>query len=373
MPNEELDLRLNEEPGQLVLALDGVLDSDSSPDLAARLAELPVDGHSRLVVDLAALQRIDSTGVAVILESRERLKEQGVEVKLRGAKPQVRKVFSLTLARAEEFVDEAPEQFWDPVSATGKAVARMEQRFIESMQQFGEVAYWVLIAPFRGQGVRLDATGEQILRFGSSAIPIVGLIALLIGLIMGMQSAHQLRQFGAAIFVADLVGIAVCRELGPFVTAIVVAGRSGSAVAAELGSMVVSEELDALRTMGLNPMRYLIVPRILAMTICVPILAAIANLIAIIGGMMIGVFHLGISVNAYYNQTLQAITLSDLVTGLVKSLVFGIVIGNVGVFEGLHVRGGSEGVGLATTQSVVTAIFLIIVTDAIFTALFYFL
>jgi phospholipid/cholesterol/gamma-HCH transport system permease protein len=157
------------------------------------------------------------------------------------------------------------------------------------------------------------------------------------------------------------------------VTAIVVTGRSGSAVAAELGTMLVSEELDALRTMGLNPMRYLIVPRILAMAICMPILAAIANVVAIFGGMIIGVFHLGISASAYYNQTMQAIQLSDLVTGLVKSLVFGIVIGNVGVFEGLHVRGGAESVGRATTQSVVTSIFLIIITDAIFTALFYFL
>ena len=372
MPNTELDLRLNEESGQLVLALAGTLDSESSPDLAARFDDLPVDGHSRLVVDLSDLKRIDSTGVAVILEGRERLKEQGVDVKLRGAKPQVRKVFSLTLARAEEFVDEAPEQFWDPVSAAGEAVARMEHRIAESMQQFGEVAYWILIAPFRRQGVRLDATAEQVLRFGASAIPIVSLIALLIGLIMAMQSAHQLRQFGASIFVADLVGIATCRELGPFVTAIVVAGRSGSAVTAELGTMLVSEELDALRTMGLNPMRYLVVPRILAMSICVPILAAIANVIAIIGGLMIGVFHLGISASAYYHQTLQAVQLSDLVTGLVKSLVFGIVIGNVGVYEGLHVRGGSEGVGRATTQSVVTSIFLIIITDAIFTALFYF-
>jgi phospholipid/cholesterol/gamma-HCH transport system permease protein len=290
-----------------------------------------------------------------------------------GAIPQVRKVFSLTLARADELSPEAPDRGWDPISAAGAAILRGWRRAGESVHQFGEVTYWILVAPFRGQMPRFAATTDQVNRFGTSAIPIVGLIALLIGLIMAMQSAHQLRQFGAVIFVADLVGISVCRELGPFVTAIVVAGRSGSAVAAELGTMTVSEEIDALRTMGLNPMRYLVVPRILAMTVCTPLLTIIANLVAITGGLLIGVFHLGISASAYINQTLEAVELSDLVTGLIKSVIFGTVIGNVGVFEGLHVRGGSEGVGQATTQAVVSSIFLIIVTDAIFTALFYFL
>ena len=311
----------------------------SSPDLAVRLADLPADGHARLIVDLAELKRIDSTGVAVILEAASASRSR-VEVKLRGAKPQVRRCSAHSRAgrgirrRSPGAVLGSGLGDRRGGRPHGAAVHRVDATVRRSRLR-------VLIAP---SAVKVSGSTPLASRscFGSSAIPIVGLIALLIGLIMGMQSAHQLRQFGAAIFVADLVGIAVAR-LGPLATAIVVAGRSGSAVAAELGTMVVSEELDALRTMGLNPMRYLIVPRILAMTICVPILAAIANLIAIIGGMMIGVFHLGISVNAYYHQTLQAITLSDLVTGLVKSLVFGIVIGNVGVFEVLHVRGSSEG------------------------------
>jgi phospholipid/cholesterol/gamma-HCH transport system permease protein len=373
MPDRELDFRIRQEPQELVVELGGVLDSESAPDLAGRFAELPRNGHRQIILDLARLRRIDSIGVAVILDVREDLAKEGVKLRLRGAIPQVRKVFSLSLARADELSGEEPEQAWDPISAAGEAIARGWQRTEEGIHQCGEVAYWILVAPFKGQMPRFAATADQVNRFGTSAIPIVALIALLIGLIMAMQSAHQLRQFGAVIFVADLVGISTCRELGPFVTAIVVAGRSGSAVAAELGTMTVSEEIDAIRTMGLNPMRYLVVPRILAMTICTPLLTIIANLIAITGGLLIGVFHLGISASAYMNETLEAVELSDLVTGLVKSVIFGAVIGNVGVFEGLHVRGGSEGVGSATTQSVVTSIFLIIVTDAIFTALFYFL
>jgi phospholipid/cholesterol/gamma-HCH transport system permease protein len=372
MPDRELEVRIHEEPGELVVELAGVLDSGSAPGFATRFEELPKNGHRRVVLDLVRLAHIDSIGVAIILDARENLARAGVALRIRGAPPQVRKVFSLSLARADELTPEAPEQFWDPISAAGEAVLRGWRRMGEAAHQFGEVTYWILIAPFRNQLPRLAATADQVNRFGTTAIPIVALIALLIGLIMAMQAAHQLRQFGAVIFVANLVGVSTCRELGPFVTAIVVAGRSGSAVAAELGTMTVSEEIDALRTMGLNPMRYLVVPRILAMTLCTPLLTIIANLIAILGGMLIGVFHLGISASAYMNQTLDAVSFSDLVTGLVKSVIFGTVIGNVAVFEGLQVRGGSEGVGQATTQTVVTSIFLIIVTDAIFTALFYF-
>ena len=367
MPNEELDLRLNEESGRSSSRSPGSSIA-SSPDLAVRLADL-ADGHARLIVDLAELKRIDSTGVAVILEAASASRSESRSSS--GAPSRKSEGVQLTLARAEEFVDEAPEQFWDPVSATGEAVARMEQRFIESMQQFGEVAYWVHRSLPRSRcPARRHWRADPALRIERDPHRRTDCASYraLYGHAVGasapaVRRGHLRRRPG---------GDRRLRGLGPFVTAIVVAGRSRSAVAAELGTMVVSEELDALRTMGLNPMRYLIVPRILAMTICVPILAAIANLIAIIGGMMIGVFHLGISVNAYYHQTLQAITLSDLVTGLVKSLVFGIVIGNVGVFE-VSTCEAVPRVGRATTQSVVTAIFLIIVTDAIFTALFYFL
>jgi phospholipid/cholesterol/gamma-HCH transport system permease protein len=366
-------LRVNqvEESGRLVLELAGVLDHNTSPDFAHRLGGL--DAHpGGVVLDLGGLSRIDSTGVAVILEARDRLAAARTDLKLRHAAPQVRKVFALTLARADELQEEAPDRFWDPLGMAGEAAVQVKQWAIESVQQIGEIAYWILIAPFRGFRIRVGATLEQIALMGADAIPIVSLIALLIGLIMGMQAAHQLRQFGASIFVADLVGIATTRELGPFITAIVVAGRSGSSIAAELGTMVVTEEIDALRTMGLNPMRYLVVPRCLALAIALPGLAVIADVVAIFGGMLIGVFNLGLSFPTYWNETLHAVQLSDFLTGVLKALVFGVVIANVGVFEGLHVKGGAEGVGRATTRAVVASILLIIVTDTVFTTLFYF-
>lgn len=373
MTTTDLSFQVSEEGGDLVIELAGSLDTGTSPGLSARLDGLDLDGGRRLILDLGRLDRIDSTGVAVILDARERLGSRGVDLRLRGASDRVRKVFSLTMARLSELAEEAPARFWDPVSMAGEAAVQVKRRLVETVVQAGETAYWILVAPFRGKGgIRFGATLHQITLIGADAIPIVSLIALLIGLIMGMQAAHQLRQFGASIFVANLVGVATTRELGPFITAILVAGRSGSAVAAEIGTMMVTEEIDALRTMGLNPVRYLVVPRILALTIAVPLLAVIASLVAIFGGMLIGIFNLQLSFNSYVEQTLQAVELGDFMTGVVKAVIFGAIIGNVGVFEGFHVRGGAEGVGRATTQAVVTSIFLIIVADAIFTAIFFF-
>ena len=372
MTATELKLHATEEPGSLVLSLAGVLDNETSPGFAAHLGQLEVGNRHRLVLDLAGLDRIDSTGVAVILEARERLSGRQVELKLRRASAQVRKVFELVLAHSEMSVEGEPPLSSSGLSRLGEAILRAREVAAEGARQLGDIAYAILIGPFRGERIRIGSTAQQVALVGADAVPIVSLISLLMGLIMAMQAAHQLRQFGASIFVADLVGIAATRELGPFITAILVAGRSGSAIAAELGTMVVTEEIDALRTMGLNPTRYLVVPRVLAVTIALPALAVIADTITILGGMLVGVFNLGLGFKTYFDQTIQAIILSDFLTGLVKAVVFGVIIGNVGVFEGLHVQGGAEGVGRATTRSVVVSILLIIVADAIFTALFYF-
>jgi phospholipid/cholesterol/gamma-HCH transport system permease protein len=371
MTTTELNLRATEEPGTLVLSLAGALDNETSPGFAAHLGQLELGNRDQLVLDLAGLDRIDSTGVAVILEAKERLSRRQVELKLRRAPAQVRKVFNMMLAHAEAPVEGKPPATTF-LSRLGEIILRARGTGLEYAQQLGDISYAILIAPFRGEKIRIGSTAQQVAIVGADAVPIISLIALLIGLIMGMQAAHQLRQFGASIFVADLVGIAATRELGPFITAILVAGRSGSAVAAELGTMVVTEEVDALRTMGLHPTRYLVVPRVLGLTIALPALAVIADAIMILGGMLIGIFNLGLGFRTYFDQTIQAIILSDFLTGLVKAVVFGVIIANVGVFEGMHVQGGAEGVGSATTRSVVVSIMLIIIADAVFTALFYF-
>jgi phospholipid/cholesterol/gamma-HCH transport system permease protein len=233
--------------------------------------------------------------------------------------------------------------------------------------------YWTFVAPFAGKGLRVGNTFEEMVKVGVNAVPIVALISFSIGLIVAMQSAYQLQHFGAMIFTADLVAVAQTRELGPLMTAIVVAGRSGSGIAAEIGTMKVGEEIDALRSMGFNPVKFLVVPKLLALAIMVPCLNLLADLIGIGGGILMGVVNLDLGFARYLNRTLDALAMKDIITGLIKSVVFAQLIGITGCYMGFIVEGGAEGVGRRTTQSVVVSIFLIILADAVFTALFYYL
>jgi phospholipid/cholesterol/gamma-HCH transport system permease protein len=200
----------------------------------------------------------------------------------------------------------------------------------------------------------------------------VGLIVFLIGLVLALQSAYQLRRFGASIYMADLLAISLTREMGPLMTAIIVAGRSGASIAAEIATMQVSEEIDALRTMGLNPVRYVVVPKFQAITVTVPALTIYANVLGIFGGLVVAVLYLDIGATAFLGQVFDALVVKDVVTGLVKSLAFAWIIVLIAAHRGFAARGGAESVGLVTTASVVSSIFWVIVADAGFSLLFYF-
>ncbi|MBN2288132.1 MAG: ABC transporter permease [Candidatus Glassbacteria bacterium] len=233
--------------------------------------------------------------------------------------------------------------------------------------------YWTFVAPFAGKGLRVGSSFDEMVKVGVSAVPIVALISFSIGLILAMQSAYQLEQFGATIFTADLVAVAQTRELGPLMTAIIVAGRSGSGIAAEIGTMKVGEEIDALRSMGFHPIKFLVVPKLIALAIMVPCLTVLADFIGIAGGFSMAVLSLNLGFTRYLNRTIFALVFKDMITGLIKSFVFALLIGLTGCYMGFKVEGGAEGVGRRTTQSVVVSIFLIILADSFFTALFYFL
>jgi phospholipid/cholesterol/gamma-HCH transport system permease protein len=234
-----------------------------------------------------------------------------------------------------------------------------------------QTLYWIFIAPFRGEHLRWQETVKQMVRIGVDSLPIVGVISFFVGLIIAMQAAYQLTRFGATIYVADLVGVSITRELGPLITAIIIAGRSGSAIAAEIGTMRVSEEIDALETMAINPVGFLVVPRTLAMLIVLPCLTIIADFLGIVGGFVLALTRLNLPLLAYYQHTAEAILLKDFFTGLTKSVIFALLIALIGVYQGFHVKGGAEGVGKSTTASVVASIFMIIFADVIFTALFF--
>jgi phospholipid/cholesterol/gamma-HCH transport system permease protein len=244
--------------------------------------------------------------------------------------------------------------------------------YVGSLAQLaGRSAYVTFVAPFQGRPFRPQRAVHQAMAVGVEAIPIVSLISFLFGLILALQTAHELKKFGMIQLVADMVVVAVLRELGPLLTAIMVIGRSGSAFAAEIGTKKVTEEIDALRTMALDPVAFLVAPKFLAMLVMLPALTIWADLMGVLGGSAFGVIGAHFTFTSYFKQTLHAIDLQDIYTGLIKSAVFAVVITAVGCREGFVTRGGPEEVGRSTTSAVVTSIFLVVVVDLISTALFY--
>jgi phospholipid/cholesterol/gamma-HCH transport system permease protein len=237
---------------------------------------------------------------------------------------------------------------------------------------FYKASYWIFIGPFRGKGLRWRATLRQMVVVGFDAIPIVSLISMFIGIIIALQGAYALRKFGALNYVVDMVAVTITRELGPLLTAIIVIGRSGSSFAAEIGTMKVGEEVDALQTMGLNPIRFLVVPRYLAMLVMLPCLTTVADTAGVLGGALFAIVNMGWSLQNYLLRTIDALLMRDIVTGLIKSMVFAVIITKIGCYEGFSVQGGAEGVGKSTTSSVVKSIFSVIAADMIFTAIFYY-
>lgn len=233
--------------------------------------------------------------------------------------------------------------------------------------------YWAFFAPLAGKrSLRRESLAKQLVFMGNESFPIVALVAASVGSVLALQAAYQLRQFGAVIYTGALVSVSMARELGPVITAIVIAGRVGASITAELGTMKVQEEVDALATMGIPPIPFLVVPRILAILIMLPSLTILADAIGMFGGYLIGVLGLGISSGLYLEENFDALVPKDLLTGLAKSMVFAFLVGLIATYKGLAVEGGAEGVGRATTESVVFSIIAIIVADSLLTGLFYY-
>ena len=234
-------------------------------------------------------------------------------------------------------------------------------------------AYFTFVGPFQGKQLRLQRAFSQAMQAGVRALPILSLITFFIGVILALQAAYELRKFGAINFVASAVVISMTRELGPLITAIVVIGRSGSAFAAEIGTMKVTEEIDALETMAIDPVHFLVTPKFLAMIVMLPCLTIWANTMGVLGGALFGVAQADFTWGRYIKASLDALFLRDIVTGLIKSVMFGITITAVGCYEGLATGAGAEQVGKSTTRAVVVSIFLVILVDLVFTALFFFM
>lgn len=235
-----------------------------------------------------------------------------------------------------------------------------------------ETVYWILVGPFKKKFPKPEGIFTQMVFAGVDSLIIAFFVAFFTGIVIAMQSAYQLARFGANIYVAPMVSIGIARELGPVLTALVVAGRVGAAIAAELGTMKVTEQIEALETMALNPVRFLVVPRFLALLIMLPCLTIFSDIIGIFGGFLVGVFNLHLNPYRYITFSFQFMLWKDFWTGIIKSACFGIIIAMIGCYMGLRTKGGAEGVGKSTTSSVVTSFILIILFDCILTGLFYF-
>ena len=339
-------------------------------DTFGRLRET-VLGHPRgttVVLDCSALRELDELGAARLLRIIAEARACGIDVRLTSLSEPVR--LALTGVDPAILGPESPPSRRNPVEALGAATVGTAETAIEIGDLLRETAA-TLARPFGRRGIKWDRTIQQMRLIGVSAVPIVLFISFLVGVVLGLNGAAQLRQFGAAIYIANLVAISTTREMGPLLTAVIVAGRTGSSIAAEIGTMVVSEEIDAMETMALDPMRFVVAPKIIALVLMMPLLTVLSNAAGIFGGYVVGVAMLDLGSRAYLTQTVQALLVTDVLTGLVKSVVFALIIGLVGVYRGFAVRGGPEAVGRATTSAVVTSIILCIVANAFFTAFFY--
>lgn len=260
----------------------------------------------------------------------------------------------------------------NPVAITGKIAIGLVKHIRDILSLLFNTIWWIVVGPFKGRKVSRQNIFQQLVFAGVQSVIIVFFISLFTGIVIAMQSAYQLRQLGAIIYVAPMVSISMARELGPVFTALVVAGRVGSAIAAELGTMKVSEQIEALETIALDPVRFLVAPRFIALLVMLPCLTIMSDIIGILGGFIVGVFNLQLNPYRYLRFSFDLMTWKDVWTGLIKSGLFAVIISMIACYVGLETRGGAEGVGKSTTLSVVISFILIVLFDCILTGLFYF-
>ncbi len=356
------------EDGSMTLFIHGPMDVSRAGGMIRGARSLLAEGvPSSLTVDLGKVSYLDDFGSLVLLELRKSVEEAKGGFYLKNASEKVQRVlsvFQFDKVRGDAVMTK---------KARPNAVERLGQATLEHM---GDLRYMVsflgsvcmaLLYVIRHPGsLRKEETLLTMQKTGFDALPIVGLISILLGMILAFMSSVQLKQFGADIYVASLVAVAMVRELGPVMTAIIVAGRSGSAFAAEIGTMKVSEEVDALFTMGFDPTRFLVMPKLIAAAVMVPLLTMFSDLFSVAGGMMVGVFMLDLTPNAYLNETVRFLQPRDIVWSFVKSTTFAVLIAWIGCLRGFQVRGGADSVGQATTSAVVSSLFFIILADSVF-------
>ena len=359
--------------GIFTLFIAGRLDSASTGAIWREAADTLQRAVARtFVLDASGVEYCDGSGIALLVHLRNQKQRSGGKLEIRGLRPEFQELLRDADPGDPTRLEKRRTQQKNVPIEVGKRVVGFGREARVLISYVGELTCALVAAARHPLGVRWKDMLLIAEAVGIRALPIVALIGFLMGLIMAFQAAIPLGRFGAQVYVANLIGISILREMGPLMTAIVLAGRSGSAFAAELGTMKVREEIDALITMSLDPVRFLVVPRVVAAVLMTPLLTIFADAVGIIGGAVV-LRSLGYSWTTFYHQVQSAVGYGSLIGGLTKSFAFGILVAAIGCLRGLETGTGARAVGESTTSAVVSGIILIVIADGVFSVVYYYL
>lgn len=338
--------------------------------LELQIRTLPVTLTGEIACDASAIVAMDTGGAWLLQRTLSQWQRRGCVVSLRGLPKEFAALMQTVADNGSRTAQFKPAPPANALEQLGRQAWSWGENCRRALAFVGETTALSVALLARAQRMRWRVLLFNLQVDGLEALPIVGLLSFLMGIVIAYQGAEQLKTFGANIFIVDLVGIALVREIAPLLTAIVVAGRSGSAYAAQIGTMSVTEELDALRSLGIAPVSLLVLPRLLALIVALPLLTVFADAVGVFGGMLIALNQLGVTFTEFLNRFEYAIVLRHFLIGIGKAPVFAAIVALVGCYQGFQVSGGVDSVGRHTTISVVQAIFMVIVTDAFFSILF---
>jgi phospholipid/cholesterol/gamma-HCH transport system permease protein len=351
------------------LALSGSWTVRGIGAIERQLESVRLPSDTEAVADGARIEALDTAGAWVLEKLLRRLREEGTAVQVRHLRPEFAKLLDVVKRQAADRTETLSPAAGAPASSLeglGRSAAAALEQAVALLGFVGESAVAFASCVAHPARMRWRPILYNIRSAGFDALPIVGLLSFLLGVVVAYQGADQLRQYGANIFVVDLVGLSMLREFAPLITAIIIAGRSGSAYAAQIGTMSVTEEIDAMRTLGIAPQELLVLPKILALMIALPLLTVFADVLGVFGGMIMAQAQLGVGFGEFLDRFVKTIGVTAYLIGICKAPVFAALIAVVGCFQGFRAQGGADAVGRQTTRSVVQSIFLVIVADALF-------
>lgn len=334
--------------------------------LQKKFARIAIPARKTITLEGTGITKIDFAGAWFIQQITQKLQQKHVAVQLSNFNEAATDLLATLSEQKDKIADYAPHVIPNWLARIGQEALVQLDEFVDYLAFVGKLTSELLRMIVKPAHIRWNSLAGAVLRNGCNALPIIGLLSFMIGVVLAYQMGNQLRNYGANVFIVDLLGLSVLREFGPLLTAIMIAGRTGSAFTAQLGLMKSNQEIDALDTMGITPAEILLLPRIIGLTIALPLLTIWADIFGIMGGMFMAKNMLHVSWIDFLHRFEQQVPLSALMIGLGKAPVFALIISSIGCFQGIQVSGSAESIGANTTRSVVLAIFFIIVADALF-------